>query len=123
MKIIPKVKEMIEDKRYVDDLGDSKETKEECVKLAKEADEVFDMVGLTCKAWTFSGEDPDPKVSKDGVSISLAGSPWFPKLDCYIVKVPLLHFGKRRRGRLDPNTKFFTGDTLEEVDLFTPISY
>ena len=78
------------------------------------------MVNLKCKAWTFSGEDPDPKVSKDGISIGVAGSPWYPKLDYYVVKVPALHFGKRRRGILDPNTQFFSGSTIEEVDVFTP---
>ena len=116
----PDVKNLIEKKRYVDDLGDSKMTKQECVNLAKEADEVFAMVNLNCKSWTFSGEDPDQKISKDGVSIGVAGSPWYPKLDFYIVKVPALHFGKRRRGRLDPNTKFFSGNTIEDVDQFTP---
>ena len=94
----PEVQKLIEDKRYVDDLGDSKETKEECVNLAKDADDVFSRVNLKCKSWTFSGEQPDPKVSRDGVSITLAGSPWYPELDFFVVKVPPLHFGKRKRG-------------------------
>ena len=41
--------------RYVDDLQESKSTQEECFKLSKSADEVFEKVGLKCKAWTFSG--------------------------------------------------------------------
>ena len=116
----PEVKKLIEKRRYVDDIGDSKKTKEECIRLAKDADQVFAMVNLKCKAWTFSGEDPDIKVSKDGVSIGVAGSPWYPKLDIYVVKVPPLHFGKRRRGKLDVNIKFFIGDSLEDMDKFTP---
>ena len=36
------------------------------------------------------------------------------------MKVPPLHFGKRRRGRLDEHTEFFSGNTLEEMDEFTP---
>ena len=77
----PEVKKLIESRRYVDDIGDSKSTGDDCKKLAASADEAFDMVGLKCKCWTFSGEDPDLKVSKDGISVSVAGSPWYPKLD------------------------------------------
>ena len=40
------VKKLIEKKRYVDDLGDSKNTRDECSKLANDADEVFAMVNL-----------------------------------------------------------------------------
>ena len=41
-------------------------------------------------------------------------------MDVYEVRIPPLHFGKRKRGRLDPKTKFFTGSTLEEIDEFVP---
>ena len=116
----PDVQKLIEKRRYVDDLGDSKITREECVTLTKNADEVFARVSLKCKSWTFSGEKPDSKVSKDGVSVTLAGSPWYPELDVFVVKVPPLHFGKRKRGRLDVKTKFFTGSTMEDMDEFTP---
>ena len=116
----PDVKKLIDKRRYVDDIGDSKRKKEDCIALANNTDEVFSLVSLECKCWTFSGDDPDPKVSKDGASISVAGSPWFPKLDVFVVKVPALHFGKRRRGKLDANTKFFSGSTLEEMNSFCP---
>ena len=116
----PEVSKLIERRRYVDDIGDSKASLEDCKELARKADETFDKVSLKCKCWTFSSEDPDPKVSKDGSSISVAGSPWYPKLDVFIVRVPPLHFGKRRRGRLDKNTKFFDGTTLEEMEAFCP---
>ena len=117
---MPDVKNLIEKKRYVDDIADSRASMEACLKLANEADKAFSMVSLNCKSWTISGQDPDPKVSKDGCSIGVAGATWFPKLDVYTVKVPALHFGKRRRGKLDPNTKFFTGQTLEDMESFTP---
>ena len=116
----PNVKKLIEKRRYVDDLGDSKAVREDCIQLAQDADQTFSMVNLKCKCWTYSGEDPDAKVSKDGVSISIAGSPWYPKLDLFVVRVPALHFGKRRRGRLDPKTQFFTGTCMEEIDEFCP---
>ena len=118
----PEVKKLIERRRYVDDVGDSKASLEECTNLANSSDEVFAMVNLKCKCWTVTAKDPDQKVSKDGVSISVAGSPWFPKLDVFVVKVPALHFGKRHRGKLDPNTVFFTGSTLDDMDKFCPRS-
>ena len=117
---MPEVKNLIEKRRYVDDIGDSKADLEACIKLSEDANKAFAMVNLNCKAWTISGQDPDPKVSKDGSSIGVAGSTWYSKLDVFIVKVPPLHFGRRRRGRLDPCTKFFTGETIEEMDSFTP---
>jgi predicted GTPase len=36
--------------RYVDDLLDSKSSRQECEELAKAADELFGKVGLKCKA-------------------------------------------------------------------------
>ena len=52
----PGVKKLIDKRRYVDDLGDSKAEKEECIRLSQDADESFSMVGLKCKCWTFSGQ-------------------------------------------------------------------
>ena len=117
----PAVKTLIDDRMYVDDAGESKSTKEECLQLAKDADEVFALVGLHCKSWNFSGQDPDEKVSKDGVSLGVGGFKWFPKLDVFELKIPQLHFGKRRRGKLREDTKFFTGDE-SELDQFVPQS-
>ena len=115
----PDVKKLIDDKRFCDDVGDSKATLEECLKLAEEADEVFSMVNLTCKSWNFSGHDPDAKVSKDEASIGVAGFQWFSKLDIYIVKIPPLHFAQKRRGKLPEGTTFFSGD-LQGMDNFVP---
>ena len=52
----PEVKKLIEKKRYVDDLGDSKNTRDECSKLANDADKVFAMVNLKCRVrpiWSY----------------------------------------------------------------------
>ena len=57
----PAVKELVDDKRFCDDLGDSKVTSKECKELSKSADEVFAMVGLKCKTWNYSGEPPSEK--------------------------------------------------------------
>ena len=85
--------------RYVDDLQDSKASKEECVKLASAADELFTRVGVECKAWTFSGSPPPSIVSKDGMSVGVGGFGWFPEGDILELKVPKLHFGNSRRGK------------------------
>ena len=115
----PSVKTLIEDRMYVDDAGESKSSLEECQQLAKDSDEVFSLVNLNCKSWNFSGRDPDEKVSKDGVSLGVGGFRWFPKLDVFELKIPLLHFGKKRRGKLREDTKFFSGE-VSELDKFVP---
>ena len=104
---------------YVDDLGNSKSSLESCFELAKRADELFSTVNLHCKGWTFSGHDPQENVTKDGLSIGVAGLRWIPKLDAVQVKIPALHFGSRRRGKLDENTTFFNGD-FADLDKFVP---
>ena len=104
---------------YVDDLGNSKPTLEACLELAKRADELIATVNLECKGWTFSGQDPPDRVTKDGLSIGVAGLKWIPKLDAVQVKIPVLHFGSRRRGKLDDKTVFFSGE-FADLDKFVP---
>ena len=106
--------------RYVDDLMESKGTKEECIDLAKAADDLFEKVGLKCKAWNFSGLPPSPKVSKDGLSVGVGGFGWFPEGDILEQKIPKLHFGTARRGRVADNVKIFEGTTKDEMDRFVP---
>ena len=105
--------------RYVDDLQDSKASKEECVKLASAADELFTRVGVECTAWTFSGSPPPSIVSKDGMSVGVGGFGWFPEGDILELKVPKLHFGNSRRGRLADSVKVFEGNE-DEIDSFVP---
>ena len=51
--------------RCVDNLQDSKPSLQDCLKLAKDADKLFALIDLHCKAWTYSGIPPSPTVSKD----------------------------------------------------------
>ena len=106
--------------RYVDDLQDSKSTTEECVNLAESADELFARVGLKCKAWTISGSPPSQTVSKDGLSVGVFGSLWFPEGDILEQRFARLHFGKSRRGRVPDSVKFFEGNSEEDMDKFVP---
>lgn len=105
---------------YVDDMGESKATEEECRKLAALADQVFAMVGLECKGWTFSFSDPPERVAKTGHCIKIGGLIWTPKVEAVEVPIPKLHFSRRSRGRLDDNTSFFEGE-FGDLDKFVPI--
>ena len=69
---------------YLDDMGKSKATEEWCRELAVQADEIFAMVGLEYKGWTFSFDDPPGRVAEDGHCIKVGGLVWTPKVyvDC-----------------------------------------
>ena len=104
---------------YVDDIGESKATKEECEKVMKEADKTFDMVNLTVKDWTLKGNKPSDKVSKDGLTVGVGGFGWNSFLDYIEIKIPELHFGRKKRGRLDKNVKIFSG-VFEDLEDHVP---
>ena len=107
--------------RYVDDLQDSKSSQEECITLTRDADELFEKVGLKCKAWTVSGLPPSPIVSKDGLSVGVFGVfGWFSEGDIIEFKFHRLHFANPKRGRLSETVKFFEGNSEEEMDKFVP---
>ena len=107
--------------RYVDDLMESKPTQEECLALAKAADKLFAKVGLVCKGWTVSGLPPLPEVSKDGLHVGIFGVfGWFPEGDIIELKIPRLHFSKPKRGKISNLTKYFEGDSEEEMEKFVP---
>ena len=116
----PDVKKLIDEKRFCDDIADSKDTLEKCEMQAISADEAFGLVGLVCKSWNFSGRDPNIKSSKDGVSLGVGGFKWFSKLDTIQIKIPPLHFAQKRRGKLPDDTKFFLGGDLQAMDSFVP---
>ena len=105
--------------RYVDDLGNSKPSLEQCQELSRRADELFARVSLECKGWSFSGQDPPERVTKDGFSIGVGGRRWIPKLDAVEVKIPALHFGKKCRGKLAENTLIFSGE-FADLESFVP---
>ena len=105
--------------RYCDDMGDSRAVKEELYQLAADADLNFAKVGLKCKVWTMSETSPSEEASVDGVTVNVGGINWFPEVDAIETKIPLLHFSKKRRGRLPENTKFFDGKVMNIED-FVP---
>ena len=105
--------------RYVDDLQDSKGTIQECRDLTISADKLFSQVGVECKGWTISGSPPPEIVSKDSLSIGVGGFGWFPEGDILELKIPRLHFGKSRRGRLAKSVVLFEGSE-ENMESFVP---
>ena len=95
--------------RFVDDLADSGENVAKMEVLTKSADELFESVGWKCKGWTVSSKPPHPDCTKDGVSIDVGGMIWYPIIDCIEVKIPPLHFGRKKRGKLVVGTEIFDG--------------
>ena len=107
--------------RYVDDLGESSHDKEFLKRITKEADELFGKIGLRCKGWTLEGEDPPENIMKTGSTLTIAGQRWFPKVGGLEVPIPDLHFGVRRRGRVDDKVpRFKANGTLAEMEKFVP---
>ena len=115
----PRLAELLERSRFVDDLGDSDESLEAVKKLIAKADELFESVGLQCKGWSISGSNPHPDVTKDEISIDVAGMEWCPAIDTVSVKIPPLHFGKKSRGKLRVGTEVFDG-SFEDLEKFVP---
>ena len=112
--LYPELAEFIVKSRYVGDLADSKATKESCEKLIEDAEINFARIGLKCKAWTQSGI-----ASVDKISVLVGGLRWFPEIDSVEIRIPLLHFNKKRRGKLPENTVFFDG-TMMRMEDFVP---
>ena len=119
MDRFPDVAKLILDRRYVDDCGDSKANKKEIDDLAANSDTVFESVGLSCKGWVKSGEDPPVEVSGGEQVIGVGGMLWAPKIDVLMVNIPPLHFGSFRRGRLQEDTLQFTGE-FADLENFVP---
>ena len=117
----PEVNKLLKDGRYVDNLLESKKNIEEARALGEATTEVLDRLSLTTKGFTYSGEDPQPDETIDGVSMDINGYRWFSKLDIIEPKVPPLHFGKKCRGRVVGAEYFEAGGGLAKMDAHVPI--
>ena len=89
-------------------------------KKTNDADTLFSQVGLECKGWSFSGEEPDPELAEEGQVISIGGMKWHPLLDLLELQIPNLHFSRKLRGRLVVGTQIFEGSMMDELDKFVP---
>ena len=117
----PAVSKLLRDGRYVDNLLESKKNIEEARTLANDTTEVLDRLNLPTKGFTYSGEDPQPEETIDGVSMDVNGYRWFSKLDIIEPKVPPLHFGKKCRGRVVGAEYFEVGGDFAKMDAHVPI--
>ena len=115
----PEVASCLNKGRYVDNLLDSFRSKMEAQKVTADIDRILALLSLVCRGWSYSGEKPLEEESMDGMSLDMMGIRWFPLFDTIQCKIPRLHFGAKRRGRLDPATEFFEGD-FAKMDQFVP---
>jgi hypothetical protein len=66
---------VLENDTYVDDIINSQDTQQDCMVVAEEIVEILARGSMSVKAFTFSGNKPDEKVSADGMHVGLAGPP------------------------------------------------
>jgi hypothetical protein len=107
--LYPALAELLLTGRCVDDMSASMATMEELKQRVRDAEVVFEMVDISCKGWTFDGEDPPEEVSGGEPSIGVEGLTWFPMIDVVCVAIPRLHFGRMRCMRLDEDVPQFSG--------------
>ena len=111
---------MLNDGRYVDNVLESNVSKVEAKALAEDTTEVLNRLNLETKGFSYSGEDPAPKESIDGVTIEINGLRWWTLLDLIEPKVPPLHFGKKCRGRVVDVEYFEAGGDFAKMDSYVP---
>ena len=116
----PKVSQLLTLSRYCDNLLDSTVTIEDAESLAKDTTEVLNRLSLPTKGFSFTGKDPEPQESLDGVSIDVNGMRWCTVVDTIEVKIPSLHFCKRLRGRVVNAEYFEVGGDFAKMNSFVP---
>ena len=122
----PQAANLLKHSSYVDDLIDSRPSKPDALKIAKEAEDILAKGGFAVKCWQFSGETqprvkeellkmdlPEKSVeSSDQELIMLKGTDenlrvlglgWNPKKDTITYEVTLNFSSKRRGVRTGPN--------------------
>ena len=103
----PELADTLKNSLYVDDIGDSKPDDISINRLTDAADKLFKPVGMEVKGWTKTGEDPNKELSTDGVTVSIGGMSWCPKLDFMELKLPGLHFWTNSPGEAGSSNENF----------------
>ena len=116
----PLAAEILTDGRYVDNLMDSKVDKDITKQIAADTEEVLGRLSIPTKGFSFSGEPPQPDETTDGVSIDVCGMKWYTVVDSLEIKIPALHFGTKRRGRVVGVDLFEAGGDMAKMDQFVP---
>ena len=94
---------------YVDDLLRAARNLLAAKQIAESVRFTLSLAGMSCKAFTFSGEPPPPEVSSDGLSVGLIGMIWEPEKDVIGIDIKDLYLGKAKRGKLPA---LVTGDVM-----------
>ena len=85
---------------YLDDIMRSVHRYEDMFSQARSVAFTFDLGGMSVKAFTYAGQDPDPAVSNDGVHVGVVGYKWASKSDDIYLDIKPISFGKAKRGKL-----------------------
>ena len=93
----PKANDILHNDLYVDDCHAGDHTEEERDDSCEQVKQCLSKSGFLLKGITFSGQDPDGKLSKDGKSVSVGGLKWFPREDYIMLSVG--DFTRKLRGR------------------------
>ena len=95
----PMAYDIIHRDMYVDDCLSGENILEERVKATEQLQDCLAKGGFTLKGYTFSGDAPDLKLSKDGKSINATGLKWFPEGDFLMFNIGEISTARRVRGR------------------------
>ena len=83
----PSLADTLRNGRFVDDLADSHTTMDECMKIQKSANKLFEKFGLECKGWAVTGEKPSEEISADGQTLMVGGLMFKPELDLSLIHI------------------------------------
>ncbi len=95
----PREAEVINNDTYVDDCLSGETTEESVSRVTTNLVTVLGNAGFNFKGFTFSGYDPPPHLTKNGKSISTAGTNWESRADMLSLIIPELNLSKKRRGK------------------------
>ena len=95
----PRAHEIVNHDVYVDDCVSGESSEEERMQATDQLQLSLETGGFTLKGFTFSGSDPDEKLSDDGKSIMVGGVKWFSREDYWMLNVGKINFSRKIRGR------------------------
>ena len=108
----PEINEIVHKDLYVDDCMSGESSLDPCVSSHSIVDErtgdlelILNRGGFTLKSFTVSGRPPDASVTKDGVSIGVAGHRWFSEEDAIGLDVSEPNFATKKRGKFEGEMK------------------
>ncbi len=95
----PEVYEVVMKDVYVDDCMSGELSESSVMRRMDEMEIVLNNGGFTFKGCTVSGRPPEKELSKDGVTISVAGHKWDSEKDLIYFNIKDMNFAKKQRGR------------------------